>query len=54
MMLNDKIGRAWELYQLFTQYPEDLLKAVFNQMRTDGIVTKIKVVIITIILSKII
>ena len=42
MMLSDKTGRAHELYQLFNQYPEPILMAVFSQMKEAGIITKIK------------
>ncbi len=42
MLLQDKTGHAHELYQLFSQYSEDLLLAVFTTMKNDGIVTKVK------------
>ena len=42
MLLNDKTGRDHELYQLFSQYPENLLLEVFNCMKNDGIITRIK------------
>ena len=42
MVLQDKTGHAQELYQLFSEYPEELLQEVFSSMRSDGIVTKIK------------
>ncbi len=42
MLLVDKTGHAHELYQLFSQYSEELLLAVFTSMKNDGIVSKIK------------
>ena len=42
MLLPDKSSHAHTLYQLFSQYPEELLLAVFTSMKNDGIVTKIK------------
>ena len=42
MLLNDKIGRAHELYQLYNQYPEELLFEVFTNMKNAGIITKVK------------
>jgi hypothetical protein len=42
MMLSDKTGRAHELYQLFSQYPENVLVSVFSDMKDAGIITKIK------------
>ena len=42
MLLNDKMGRAHELYQLYNQYPEELLFEVFTSMKNAGIITKVK------------
>lgn len=46
MVLSDKMGRAHELYQLYNQYPEDLLFEVFNNMKNVGIITKVKKVLL--------
>ena len=43
MLLHDKLGRSHELFKLFSQYPEELLLAVFACMLTDGLITKLKV-----------
>lgn len=42
LSLNDKQGRAHEMFRLFNQYPETLLRQVFDQMRSDRIITRIK------------
>ena len=42
MLVRDKMGRAHELYQLFNQYPEELLLQVFSAMKDNHIITKIK------------
>ena len=43
MLLHDATGRSRELFKVFSQYPEELLLAVFNCMKNDGLITKIKV-----------
>ena len=42
MLLSDKTSRAPELFQLFSQYPENLLNSVLNFMKEEHIITKIK------------
>ncbi|XP_048252917.1 general transcription factor 3C polypeptide 1-like isoform X1 [Haliotis rufescens] len=38
----DKQGRAYEMFRLFKQYPDELLAQVFNDMNKMGLITKVK------------
>ncbi|XP_074646266.1 general transcription factor 3C polypeptide 1-like [Tubulanus polymorphus] len=42
LSLNDKIGRAHELYKIYSQYPDKLLESVVKVMEADKIITRIK------------
>ena len=42
MLLSDKSNYTFQLYQIFQQYPDTLLMAVFFSMRDDQMVSKIK------------
>ena len=43
LSLHDKTGRAHITYKVLRQYPEELIQKVFESMRQDSIITKIKV-----------
>ncbi|XP_014767991.1 general transcription factor 3C polypeptide 1 [Octopus bimaculoides] len=42
LSLNDKQGRAHEMFRLFNQYPESLMNEVFAQMQSDRMITRVK------------
>ena len=42
MLLSDKSNYTFQLYQIFQQYPDTLLMAVFFSMRDDQMVSKVK------------
>ncbi|GAB1609803.1 general transcription factor 3C polypeptide 1-like [Argonauta hians] len=42
LSLNDKQGRAHEMFRLFNQYPESLMSEVFAQMQSDRMITRVK------------